>query len=193
MAMNYSYLINKTTESRSWFKEVFVVLGASIIIALFAPISIWLPFSPIPIATQAHVVLLLSCLLGSKRSAMAVLTYLFQGAIGFPVFAGARAGIHVLAGPTGGYLLGYVLAAFITGWMVERMAHRTASKIFIAMGCGNLIVYLFGISWLSRYIGLQAAFVLGMLPFLIGDLLKLIVATQSLKGLRFFRSLNLSQ
>ena len=186
--MNYSYLINKAAENRCWFKEVGIILAASIIIALFAPISIYLPFSPIPIAVQAHVVLLLSCLLGSKRSAMAVLTYLFQGAIGLPVFAGARAGIHVLAGPTGGYLLGYVLAAFVTGLLIERMAHRTASKVFVAMGCGNLIVYLFGISWLSQYTGLQAAFVLGMLPFLIGDLLKLIVATKCLKGLRFLRS-----
>jgi biotin transport system substrate-specific component len=186
MAMNYSYLINETAKDRSWIKEAAVILGASIIIALFAPISIPLPFSPIPIAVQAHVVLLLSCLLGSKRSVMSVLTYLFQGAIGLPVFAGGIGGIAVLAGPRGGYLLGYLVAAFVTGFMIERTMNRTPSKVFAAMGFGNLIVYLFGISWLSRYIGWGSAFVLGMLPFLIGDLLKLIAATKCLKKLRFF-------
>lgn len=188
MAMNYSYLINETADDRSWFKEAAVILGASIIIALFAPISIRLPFTPVPIAVQAQVILLLSCLLGSKRAAMAVLTYLFQGAIGLPVFAGGSAGIFVLAGPTGGYLVGYVLAAFVTGFLMERMTQRNPSRAFMAMGLGNLIVYLFGTAWLSRYIGFQSAILLGVLPFLIGDLLKLLVATKFLKGMRYFKN-----
>ena len=188
MAMNYSYLINETAEDRSWLKEAAVILGASIIIALFAPISIHLPFSPIPIATQLQVILLLSCYLGSKRGALAVLTYLFQGAIGLPVFAGGGAGVLVLAGPTGGYLLGYVISAFITGFLMERMTNRTSSKAFAAMGLGTLIVYLFGVPWLSSYVGWQGAFILGMLPFLIGDALKVLVATRSLKSLRYFNS-----
>ncbi len=186
MAVNYSYLINETADERSWLKEAAVVLGASIIIALFAPVSIRLPFSPIAIAVQAHVVLLLSCLLGSKRASLAVMTYLFQGAIGLPVFACGGAGIAYLAGPSGGYLLGYLAAAFVTGFMMERMRNRTPSKAFAAMGLGNLIVYLFGLPWLARYIGWQNAVVFGMLPYLFLDLVKLFVATRSLKGLRFF-------
>jgi biotin transport system substrate-specific component len=188
MAMNYSYLIDETAENRSWFKQAMVILGASMIIALFAPVSIRLPFTPVPIAVQAHVILFISCLLGSKRAAMAVLTFLFQGAIGFPVFAGGTAGIHILSGPTGGYLLGYLVAAFITGYLMERIMHRTPFKVFAAMGLGNLVVYLFGIPWLSRYIGWELAFILGMLPFLIADLLKLIVATKFLKGLRYLNA-----
>ncbi|MBS0603659.1 MAG: biotin transporter BioY [Verrucomicrobia bacterium] len=184
--MNYSYLVRETADDRSWLKEAAVILGASIIIALFAPISIRLPFTPVPIATQAHVILLLSCLLGSKRASMAVMTYLFQGAIGLPVFAGGAAGIAILAGPTGGYLLGYLAAAFVTGYIAERTLERTPSKAFAAMGVGNLVVYLFGLPWLAGYIGLQKAVVLGMLPFLIGDMLKLVIATKSLKGLRFY-------
>jgi biotin transport system substrate-specific component len=186
MAMNYSYLISDTASDRSWLKDVGVILGASVIIALFAPISIPLPFTPVPIAVQAHVILLLSCLLGSKRASMAVLTYLFQGAIGLPVFAGGAAGIMALAGPTGGYLLGYLAAAFVTGFITERMVNRTPSKAFAAMGLGNVIVYLFGLPWLSRYVGWQSAIVLGVLPFLIGDMFKLIIAARSLKGLRFY-------
>jgi len=186
MAINNVSLTYETAEGRSWLKEAGVIVGASIIIALFAPISIRLPFTPVPIATQAQVILLLSCLLGSRRAALAVLTYLFQGAIGLPVFAGGAAGIMVLAGPTGGYLLGYLAAAFVTGYLTERAKEHTPSKAFARMAAGNLVIYLFGIPWLARFLGWQGAIALGMLPFLIGDMIKLVVATRSLKGLRFF-------
>jgi biotin transport system substrate-specific component len=186
MAVNYSSLIHETAQGRSWLQEIMIVLGASIIISLFAPVSIHLPFTPVPIAMQAHVILLLSCLLGSKRAVMAVLTFLFQGAIGLPVFAGGTGGILILAGPTGGYLLGYLVAAFATGLLMEKISRRSPSKAFAAMGLGNLVVYLFGIPWLSHFIGWQSAFILGMAPFLVGDLIKMIVATRLLKGLRFF-------
>ena len=187
MAMNYSYLISDTARDRSWVQEAALVLGASVIIALFAPIAIYLPFSPVPIATQAQVILLLSCFLGSKRASLAVMTFLFQGAAGLPVFASGKAGLLVLAGPSGGYLLGYLAAAFVTGYVVERMKERTPTKIFGAMSLGTLVIYLFGLPWLSRFVGWQGAFVLGMAPFLIGDVLKLILATRVLKSLRFFR------
>jgi biotin transport system substrate-specific component len=122
MAMNYSNLVGQTAVENSWIKNIAVVLGASIIIALFAPISIHLPFSPVPITTQVHVILLLSCFLGSKRAAMAVMTYIAQGLAGFPVFAGGAAGLMVLAGPTGGYLVGYsgcVCDGFLDGTYCE--------------------------------------------------------------------------
>src|SRR2546423_1806286 len=113
MAMNYSGLIRETAGERNWIQDVAVVIGASIIIALFAPVAIPLPFTPVPIATQVHVILLLSCFLGSRRAALTVMTFLIQGAMGLPVFAGGAAGIMVLAGPRGGYLLGYLAAAFV--------------------------------------------------------------------------------
>ena len=188
MATNYSYLINETVEDRSWLKDIALVLGSSILISLFSPISIPLPFTPVPIATQMNVILLLSCFLGSKRALLAVLIYLFQGAIGFPVFSNGASGIIHLAGPRGGYLLGYAVAAFVTGFLMERTCNRTSAKAFAAMGIGNLIVYLFGFSWLSHFIGWGPAFVLGIFPFVIGDVVKLFIATASLKSLRFFRS-----
>lgn len=187
MAMNYSYLLTETAQDKSWAKDALVVLGASVIIALFAPISIHLPFSPVPIATQGHVILLLAVLLGSKRSAMAVMTYLAQGAAGLPVFSGGKAGLLCLAGPTGGYLLGYVVAAYVTGLLIERSAKRTPGRALMAMSVGNLVIYLFGLSWLSQYIGLSSAFTLGMLPFLIGDSLKLLAGVRILKSLRFYQ------
>ncbi|SRR5581483_694260 len=188
MAVNSSYLTREIARDNSWFKEIALILGASVIIALFAPVSIPLPFTPVPLATQSHVVLLFACLLGAKRVSFAVLAFLFQGAIGLPVFAGGATGILHLAGPRGGYLLGYLVAAFITGLMMERMTNRTPVKVFAAMGLGNLVIYFFGIPWLSRFVGWEKAFILGMLPFLIGDALKLVVATRSLKSLRFFNA-----
>jgi biotin transport system substrate-specific component len=187
MAMHQSYLVNEAFEGRAWPKEVAVIGGASIIIALSALISFPLPFSPIPVAFHCHVVLLLACLLGSKRATLAVLTYLFQGAIGLPVFACGKAGILHLAGPTGGYLVGYLAAAFVTGYLMERTGSRTSSKVFGAMALGNLVIYLFGIPRLSCFIGWESAFLLGMLPFLVVDALKLVFATKILKGLRYIK------
>ncbi len=185
MMMNYS-LVHETAEKRSWLREVLVVLTASFIIALFAPVAIPLPFTPVPIATQVHVVLLLACFLGSKRASMAVMTYLFQGAIGLPVFSGGAGGLLALAGPRGGYLVGYLAAAFVTGFIMERTKKLTSFKAFGAMGVGNLVVYLFGLPWLAQFLGWQNAVVLGMLPFLFGDVLKLILATGSLKTFWLF-------
>ena len=182
--MNYSCVVRETVEERSLLKDAMVILGASVIIALFGPVSIPLPFTPIPLATQGHVILLLAAWLGSKRGSLAVLTYLFQGAIGLPVFSGGAAGILTLAGPRGGYLLGYLVAAFITGYLVERLKNRSSSHVFAAMGVGNLAIYLFGLPWLAQFIGWSGAFLLGMAPFVVGDLFKLLVISKAFKGVR---------
>ncbi|MES2122110.1 MAG: biotin transporter BioY [Chlamydiota bacterium] len=156
------------------------------IISLFSPFIIRLPFTLVPIATQGTVVLLLAALLGSKRGALAVLAFLFQGAIGLPVFAGGSAGVMALAGPCGGYLLGYVVGAYITGYLMERSSVRSASTSLMAMAVGNAAIFGFGWAWLSCFIGMKSALIGGVLPFLPGDLLKLLIATRSLKSLRFF-------
>ncbi len=183
MALNYSTLLTETYADRSWLKDAAVILGASFLIALFAPITIHLPFTPVPIATQGHVVLVLAALLGSKRGALAVLTYLFQGAVNLPVFAGGVGGLAALFGPTGGYLLGYVAAAFVTGYLVERRSERKSLSVFAAMGLGNLVIYLFGLPWLARFCGWENALLLGLAPFVIGDLLKLVAGTKLLQKL----------
>jgi biotin transporter BioY len=182
--MHNSLALNQV-EQRSWLNELFIVLGASIIISLSGPVSIPLPFTPVPIVRQCHVILLLSVLLGSKRAALAVVAYLAQGAMGLPVFSG-RCGIAHLFGPTGGYLFSYIAAAFATGYLMERVFKRNATHAFYAMGIGNLIIYVIGLPWLAIYCGWQKAFQLGMLPFLVTDFLKLVVAGKVLKNLRCF-------
>jgi biotin transport system substrate-specific component len=187
MAFNPSYLLTQTLGVRSWAKEIAIVLSASVLIALFAPISIPLPFTPVPLATQPQVILFLAALLGSKRGSLAVLTYLFQGCIGLPVFAGGAAGVLCLAGPSGGYLIGYLAAAYVTGLLVERIRERTTMNTFLAMAVGNGVIFVFGVAWLSHFTGIKAAFLLGVFPFLIGDFLKLVIAVRGLKAIRFFQ------
>lgn len=176
-----------TSHERSLLQDAGIVLGASVLIGLFASISIPLPFTPVPIAMQAQVILFLAAMLGSKRGALAVLAYLAQGLMGLPVFAGNTSGVLVLAGPTGGYLLGYLAGAYATGYLAERLSKRTPARAFGAMALGNLVVFAFGVSWLSQFVGWQGALMLGFVPFVIGDLLKLTLAARSLKAFRFFK------
>lgn len=165
----------------SWLKDLFLIGMGSVLMALCAPISIKLPFTPVPIALAPHLCLALGAILGSRRGALAILAYLFQGAMGLPVFALGDAGFLHLLGPRGGYLLGYAAAAYVTGYLIETIRERTAYKTFLALATGNGIIYLLGVSQLSLFIGFKAAVLLGMLPFLLGDALKLLMVYKGIK------------
>jgi biotin transport system substrate-specific component len=167
-------------QEKSWVKDVFAVLLGSILLSLAAPLAIRLPFSPVPIALAPQLCILMGVLLGSKRGGLAVLGYLFQGAIGLPVFALGASGIAHLCGPTGGYLLGYAAAAYLTGYLVER-SRDSGSRIFAPMVAGNGAIYLLGVAQLSLFIGLKSALMYGLLPFVAGDVLKLVVVYRGLK------------
>jgi biotin transport system substrate-specific component len=180
--INSSYLMVPTLGDRSYFRDALVVMGASVLIALFALISIPLPFTPVPLVAQAQVVLFLGVLLGKKRAAAAVSLFLIQGAWGLPVFAGGVGGISKLVGPTGGYLIGYLAAAFITGWIWELCKDKTPLRAFFAMAAGNLVIFACGSVWLSQFVGWTGAWMLGVVPFLMGDLFKLLVATRLFKA-----------
>jgi biotin transport system substrate-specific component len=108
--------------------------------------------------------------------------YVAEGAAGLPVFAGGTAGPGVLLGPTGGYLVGFIAAAFVTGWLAERGWDRRPLTTALAMVLGNVVIYLLGVSWLSLFVGVTKAPLLGMVPFLPGDLLKIVLATLALPG-----------
>jgi biotin transport system substrate-specific component len=146
--------------------------------AVAGRIAVNLPFSPVPITGQTLIVLLAGAALGSRGGAASQLAYLAEGAIGLPVFAGGAAGIGVIVGPTGGYLIGFVAAAGVVGWLVERGALRSALTSVAAMLAGSVVVYLFGIAWLSHFVpgGLAVLLAQGALPFLPGDVLKSLIA-----------------
>lgn len=160
--------------------EAMLVVGGSAFITLFAQVAIPLPFSPVPITGQTFAVLLVGALFGGSRGGLSVLLYLLEGAVGLPVFAGGAAGLARLAGPTGGYLVGFVVAAFVVGLLAQRGWDRRVESTALAMLVGNVLIYAFGLSGLAHFVGVEKAFSLGFLPFIVGDLLKLTLAALAL-------------
>jgi biotin transport system substrate-specific component len=171
-------LVDAAWPSKSLPRAVILVVAGSLLIALLAQIEI--PLLPVPITGQTFGVLLIGALLGGRLGAVTVLTYLAWGAIGFPVFAGGTSGLSRLAGPTGGYLLGFILAAFLVGWLSERGWDRRALTTAAAMLLGTALIYLPGLLWLSGFVGWDRLLELGLTPFLVGDLLKVALAALAL-------------
>ena len=142
----------------SLFRTLFLVLAGSILLTLSAKIQI--PFYPVPMTLQTLVVLLIGVAFGWRMGSATVLAYLAQGALGLPVFAGTPEkglGLLYMAGPTGGYLVGFALAAGLTGWLAERGLDRSAIGTAIAMIAGNLVIYVIGLIWLANFVGFEKA------------------------------------
>ena len=153
------------------------VLGA---VLLTVSAKVQIPFYPVPMTMQPLVVVLLGAAYGSRLGAATVLLYLAQGAAGLPVFAGTPEkglGLAYMAGPTGGYLAGFVLAAFLVGRLAERGWNRAPVTAFAAMAAGLAAIYLPGVAWLATLIGADKALAFGLYPFLWGDLLKVALGT----------------
>ena len=181
--MVYADLLRPTMRRSALLYDAALVLGASLVIALSAQVAIQLPFSPVPITGQTMAVLLVGALLGSRRGALAVLAYIAEGLAGLPVFAGGAAGLARLFGPTGGYLVGFVAAAFLVGWLAERGWDRRFGTTLAAMTLGNLVIYGVGAVWLAVFVGgLSRAWSFGVLPFLPGDAIKIVLAAVLLPG-----------
>lgn len=147
-------------------RDILVVVGGSILIALASRVSIPLPFTPVPVSLAPQACLLMGALLGSRRGFLAVLLHLFNGAMGLPVFSLGLAGLATLAGPTGGYLLGYLAGTYVTGALIERY------KGALAMSAGMAVIYVLGWAQLSCFLGVKSAFMFGVVPFLFADLIK---------------------
>jgi biotin transport system substrate-specific component len=167
-----------------WVKESCLIIGASLIIALLGNIAFPLPFTPIPFSLRAQVILFLAVCLGGRRAFLATLLFLLEGAMGLPFFAGGKSGLIAFVGPTGGYLIGFLVAAFVTGHVAEKMKKRTACTVFWAMALGNAIILGCGFAHLSLAMGMRSAFVVGVLPFLVGCPLKLMIAAKAFGQLR---------
>ncbi|MBE9179600.1 biotin transporter BioY [Oculatella sp. LEGE 06141] len=167
----------RPTEGRYlWLYDLLLILGGSLLIGLSAQVAIPLPFSPVPITGQTFAVLLAGALLGSRRGSLCVLTYLAEGLAGLPVFVGTG-GIGHFLGPTGGYLIGFVVAAYAVGQLAERGWDKRFITSLLAMLLGNVVIYTVGLLWLSRFVGAERVLTLGLYPFVIGDLLKIALAT----------------
>ena len=159
---------------------------ASLMAALTAAGAfIAIPIGPVPIVLQNMFVLLSGLILGSRWGLAALSAYLLAGALGLPVFAGGAGGIGRLAGPTGGYLIGYLPAVFVVGLVSEKTQNRAVFDI-LAMLCGEVIIYACGVSWLKYQSAMtwEKSMAVGMLPFLPGDALKIAATVPIAKAVR---------
>lgn len=145
------------------------VLG-SLLLAASAKVQV--PFWPVPMTMQSMVVILLGMAYGSRLATATVLLYLLEGLAGLPVFAGAGAGPAYMAGPTAGYLLGFVLAAGVTGWLAERGWDRSPVKAVAALAIGHALLFVPGVAWMAVLFGGEKAVALGLTPFLAATVLK---------------------
>jgi biotin transport system substrate-specific component len=167
------------TENQKLPLSIVTVILASLLIALVGKLSIPLGFTPVPLALRSCVVMVLACLLGYRKTSLAVLGFLAQAAIGLPVMAGSQLSLF---GPTGGYCIGYFFQAVVVGFLAERLQNRSVGKTFAILFLGSVLLYAFGVPQLALFIGWKEAFVLGVVPFLIGDLIKLVLMVQVLRS-----------
>ena len=154
------------------------VLLTSIIGSFLLAISskVQIPLTPVPVTLQTLVLLVMSMFLGWRGALGATSLYLFQGAIGLPVFAHGG-GFIILFGPTGGYLFGFLIASLVVGYLAEKGWDKSVVLTFTSMTIGTLIIYLFGVIWLSYLKDLNTALVFGLLPFITPDILKICLGT----------------
>lgn len=158
--------------------QLLLIAAGSLLVAIAAQIE--LPMWPIPVTLQTLAVLLVGGILGSRLGILSLMAYLFEGAIGLPVFAGGGGSLAYFAGPTTGYLIGFVAAAYTVGWFCERGWDRKVGTAVFVMLLGTAIIYLFGLPWLAQFTGLDNVLQLGYFPFIPGDILKAIMAAVAL-------------
>ncbi|MHC4458307.1 MAG: biotin transporter BioY [Planctomycetota bacterium] len=166
-----------TEKKGAVFYNIALIVAGSILIALCAQLSFWLPGSAVPVTGQTFAVLMIGALFGARRGCLTVLAYIAEGLAGLPVFAGGGSGFAWLLGPTGGYLVGFIAAAYLVGLLARKGWDRRVWTTILAMIFGNIIIYAFGLIWLSSLTGAgKAVLAQGLYPFIVGDLLKIALA-----------------
>ena len=146
--------------------------------AIGASIHVPLPFTAIPITLQTLFVYIAGVLLGSRLGALSQSLYVLMGIVGLPVFAGWRSGFEVLIGPTGGYILGFIPGSYVIGKLADLKTRPSFHWLLLCMTAGTLVIYLLGILQITFVlrIGFREAMVVGVFPFIVGDLVKTIIA-----------------
>lgn len=172
--MNYYPLTNAVNDvdRYAWIQ----ILAGTLLMAICSQIYIPLPFSPVPFTMQTLAIIYLGGILGSRKAALCLSGYLLEGLIGLPVFAEASSGILPLVGPTGGYLLAYIPQAYIIGRFIETRPQTRFIKMATLFVCTCLLQLCVGAIWLSAYVGISNAIFMGIIPFLLGDMLKCLIA-----------------
>jgi len=157
--------------------KIVLVISGIALLAISSKIQV--PFWPVPMTLQSLVVLLIGASYGARLAGTTLLSYLATGAIGLPVFA-KGAGLAYMAGPTGGYLIGFLAAAVVVGWLADRGFGRTLLSAVAILAAGELVLFALGVSWLAIAIGLQKAIAGGLMPFIPAEALKMALACAAL-------------
>jgi len=172
MTLQTQAIYGQMVRSTSRWMEIPILMGFNLLLVASAYVSITLPFSPVPITGQTFGVLLIAMALGRVRATAIVAAYLMEGAAGLPVFAGGAFGAQHLVGPTGGYLIGFLAAAFIVGSMADKGWDRSYFRSIIAMTVGHAIIFASGLVWLAPFMPSEGLLAAGLTPFLLGTAIK---------------------
>ncbi len=163
----------------AWVRDALLVVGGSLFVAVCARFQF--PSAPIPFTLQAFAVLLVGAALGPRRGSIALVVYLLEGLGGLPVFSmPPYAGAAYFAGPTAGYLFSFPLAAGLVGWLAHRGWDRGVFRALAALTMGQALILGLGFAWMAPTLGAKSAFDVGIAPFLVGDVLKIVVAAAAL-------------
>lgn len=171
------------TQGTGIARALLLVFAGSLLLAISAKVQV--PFWPVPMTMQTMVVLVLGFAFGPALGSASVALYLLEGALGLPVFAGTPEkgiGLAYMVGPTGGYLVGFLASAAVMGALARRGWDRSIVGALGGLVVGEIIIYGCGIAWLSTLVGFDKAFALGLLPFALGEGLKLALAAAVLPG-----------
>ena len=160
-------------ETLSLAKDIALVLSFAVLTGISAKLKI--EIGAVPITMQTFTVLLSGAILGSKRGVASQLTYLLMGLAGVSWFS-RGGGIQYILSPTFGYIIGFVFAAYFVGWLCEKGFDRKIKTAILAMLFGNILIYIPGLFWLARFVGFGKVLSIGFYPFIIGDLLKILLA-----------------
>lgn len=158
-------------------KQMVLIALMTAVTCVLGPLSIPLPFSPVPISLTNFAIFLAIFVLGMKSGTISFIIYLLLGAVGVPVFSSFRGGFQVLAGPTGGYLIGFIFLALIMGFALDHFDRKLVPTL-IGMIIGMAVCYAFGTVWLAKLLSLsfKEGLMMGVIPYLAGDAAKIIIA-----------------
>ncbi len=162
---------------KRWAALLMLALAGSIVLWVSAKTSV--PFYPVPMTLQTLVILVIAAAYGFRLGLATIALYLLEGALGLPVFSSTPErgiGLAYMMGPTAGYLLGFVVATGLVGWFAERGADNSPLKLFVVMAAAAASILALGFAYLASIIGAEAAWSVGVLPFLLGDGVKVAIA-----------------
>jgi len=165
-----SNIVNFETKEKETLKNILLVLGGVAFLSLMSQVIIPLPFTPVPISLGTFGVTLMALLYGRKLGTATILSYVAAGSLGAPIFAGFKSGS--LFSPTGGYILGYIVATIILGYLSDKGVTKSYVKTFFSLLLSSAIILTLGSMVLSLFVPGKNAFMVGVLPFLPGDAIK---------------------